>query len=131
MTQKYEQYLKSPEWAEVSRRVIERDGCCVRCKNPESRPLQAHHVKYDHVYDDLNHLDCLVCWCKSCHQAHHDAEEAEPITMPFGQYRGRRLDELPQNYVQWLSTIEIKQARLREAVLRRAAWTSFESKSVA
>jgi hypothetical protein len=42
-------------------------------------------------------------------------------TMPFGKHRGERIDELPDEYVTWLLTIELREP-LRSAVYREAEY---------
>jgi hypothetical protein len=39
------------------------------------------------------------------------------MVMPFGRYRGREIEDLPSDYLDWLLSIEIRD-RLRDAVER-------------
>lgn len=67
---RYQQYLQTDYWKEVSRLVKVRAG--FRCQLCNSQlDLVAHHRCYDHRGDEMNHLDDLVCICQRCHTAVH------------------------------------------------------------
>lgn len=60
---RYSAYLKTEQWRDKSRRVVERDGTCRAC---EKRPAtQAHHLNYNHIYNEP--LFDLVGVCELCH----------------------------------------------------------------
>ena len=62
--QRYQAYLKTAAWAELRRRVIERDGGkCVDCGGPGS---EVHHRTYHRLMRErLSDLELL---CAVCHQ---------------------------------------------------------------
>ena len=43
------------------------------------------------------------------------ASRSRPLRMPFGTYRNRRLDELPESYIRWAAGVA-RSRRLREAL---------------
>jgi len=70
---KYNAYLKTPEWQEISGKVIKRaGGVCEGCGR--ARAIQAHHLTYAHVFDEF--LFELVAVCKDCHDRLHADEAA-------------------------------------------------------
>lgn len=69
--ERYNAYLRSPEWAEKRRRVLAR--CKRVCEGCGAAPAtEVHHLTYEHVCAEL--LFELVGLCKSC----HDRVHAEP-----------------------------------------------------
>lgn len=110
MQPSYEYYLKSPEWAEKRKSVIERaNGKCERCG--ETRPpLEVHHLTYQHIFDEP--LDDLQLVCKGCHEFLHLRSDYDPakgrwiplpetVEMPFGKWKGYKVAEVPKNYLFW------------------------------
>ena len=64
----YDLYLRSPEWAERRRLVLERaSGRCEGCRKRGA--TQVHHLTYTHVGNEL--LFELVAICRSCHERIH------------------------------------------------------------
>lgn len=62
---KYDAYLKSPEWAERRKLVLERDDHqCKACN--KRRATQVHHLSYKHVGREP--LFELVAVCVPCHE---------------------------------------------------------------
>jgi len=62
---KYNAYLKSGEWRERRRLVLQRDGyLCQACLQAEAS--QVHHLTYDHVFAEP--LFDLRAVCQSCHE---------------------------------------------------------------
>ncbi len=59
----YDLYLQSMEWRAKSRRVIARDVVCQSCL--ERPAAEAHHLTYDHVYNEP--FFDLVGVCRQCH----------------------------------------------------------------
>lgn len=68
----YNDYLKSPAWAERRRRVLARCGdICEGCRN---RPVEhVHHLTYEHVGNEL--LFELVGLCERCHVIAHNGKD--------------------------------------------------------
>jgi hypothetical protein len=65
---KYSMYLKTPQWKEKRRLVLERDkGICQGCLR--NRATQAHHLTYDHVFNEF--LFELIAVCDACHRRIH------------------------------------------------------------
>ena len=66
--EQYREYLLSPEWKALRRKVIDRcGGLCEGCR--EERVTQVHHLTYAHVRDEL--LFELVGLCDACHERAH------------------------------------------------------------
>jgi predicted HNH restriction endonuclease len=30
-----------------------------------------HHLRYTHIYDEINHLEDLITLCETCHKQEH------------------------------------------------------------
>lgn len=70
----YTRYLRSAEWADKRRAVLERDnGMCGGCL--ERSAQQVHHRTYEHVGDEL--LFELVSLCHRCHDKCHEDQHSE------------------------------------------------------
>jgi 5-methylcytosine-specific restriction endonuclease McrA len=64
----YYEYLQSTQWREKSRAVLQRDGyTCQACLHRNA--TQAHHITYEHIYDEP--LFDLVSVCTTCHDRLH------------------------------------------------------------
>lgn len=67
--QEYALYLKSPEWRNRRRLVLERDRYkCQGCLNAPA--TEVHHRNYDHRGDEVL-FDCISV-CDACHKKIHD-----------------------------------------------------------
>ena len=72
---KYQEYLKSQKWNDIKKLVFKRDkyicqGCLTETKN-----LQAHHLTYDRIYNEM----CfdLITLCRKCHCNIHDMDSVD------------------------------------------------------
>jgi len=64
----YQEYMRSPQWAELRALVLHRDnGMCRGCGKLRARDV--HHLSYDHLYSEF--LFELVAVCRSCHVRWH------------------------------------------------------------
>lgn len=75
MDNKYQEYLKSKKWNDIKKLVFKRDkytcqGCLTETKN-----LQAHHLTYDRIYNEM----CfdLITLCRKCHCNIHDMDSVD------------------------------------------------------
>lgn len=79
---KYQRYIRSKEFQVVKDAVFNRDNHrCQICnwsyedydENLKSthRNLSCHHRTYEHLYDELNHLEDCITLCTVCHNACH------------------------------------------------------------
>ena len=75
MIDKYQEYLKSQKWNDIKKLVFKRDkyicqGCLTETKN-----LQAHHLTYDRIYNEM----CfdLITLCRKCHCNIHDIDSVD------------------------------------------------------
>lgn len=75
MDNKYQKYLKSKKWNDIKQLVFKRDkytcqGCLTETKN-----LQAHHLIYDRIYNEM----CfdLITLCRKCHCNIHDMDSVD------------------------------------------------------
>lgn len=71
-TPEYRQYLKSDTWAELRRRVLERDKhLCQGCL--KNRATQVHHRTYQNLGREFAFE--LEAVCESCHERIHGPTE--------------------------------------------------------
>lgn len=73
----YDEYLRTERWRSISRRVIERDGCCQACGATQT--LQAHHQTYEHRGFEEYHLCDLKTLCWRCHRGFHAFQDDVPV----------------------------------------------------
>lgn len=68
----YQEYLKSDYWKIVREMVRIRDGkkCC-QCET--TKRLTTHHTTYEHLGNELEHLEDLITLCWKCHRDAHIA----------------------------------------------------------
>jgi 5-methylcytosine-specific restriction endonuclease McrA len=77
----HEQYLLSPQWRVLRRKVLERaGGLCEGCR--EKPATQVHHLTYAHWQHEL--LFELVAICDDCHQRIHPHMETPTWATPAG-----------------------------------------------
>ena len=84
--QDYHEYIKSPEWKEVSRQAKERAGYrCQLCnRSGDDKSLHTHHRTYDRLFFELE--SDLIVLCESCHKKLHDLEiHKEDENVRFGE----------------------------------------------
>ena len=66
--EQYYEYLRSPEWDRLRKRVFKRDRYqCTKCGS--RRKLQAHHLTYKRVFHEW--LSDLITVCRKCHKKIH------------------------------------------------------------
>lgn len=77
---KYQRYIRSKDFKEIRKQVLERDNYTCQCCNfsplkeeNSKRTLSCHHKTYDHLYNEGEHLDDLITLCNVCHKAIHGA----------------------------------------------------------
>jgi len=64
----YNAYLDTPQWQQIRKLVIARDGgCCLICFSSQS--LHVHHLHYKTFGDETG--EELATLCKPCHQKEH------------------------------------------------------------
>lgn len=73
---KYKSYLRSKEWKAVQEwfysHVYEKKCyACGRHEGEDGCTISLHHNDYQHLYDEINHPDCLVPLCSGCHLVIH------------------------------------------------------------
>lgn len=67
-TQRYHEYLETPQWKAKSAAVIRRaNGVCEGCL--DARATEAHHTTYEHIFNEP--LFDLVALCRPCHARIH------------------------------------------------------------
>lgn len=72
---RYSEHLRSPEWAEIRRRVFRRSaGVCEGCGSAEAK--EVHHISYDNM--GMEFLFQLVAVCSKCHDRLHPNDDVEP-----------------------------------------------------
>jgi hypothetical protein len=45
--------------------------------------MQVHHKHYRHVFNELEHIECLELLCEDCHRYHHGLSKVNPV-MGYG-----------------------------------------------
>jgi len=66
---KYDNYLKSPEWATLRGTRLRHDNHqCVLCGGEAT---EGHHVRYPAVFGTEDPIKDLVSLCRRCHRNHH------------------------------------------------------------
>lgn len=70
----YQEYMGSPEWAALAKRVKERDKTCVVCNATKS--LEVHHRIYDRLYHE--EMSDLTTLCGKCHELYSLSGQIEP-----------------------------------------------------
>jgi len=64
----YSKYLKSKEWGEKRKWILERDeNCCQECRSEEK--LVVHHLTYENIFKELD--TDLITLCDKCHNKIH------------------------------------------------------------
>ena len=76
---KYQRYIKGKSFKQIREIVLKRDGYRCQCCNwtPDeggNRYLTVHHKTYEHLYNEKEHLEDLICLCEICHKAIHSAK---------------------------------------------------------
>ena len=73
-TMPYDQYLQSPEWAQIRHRsLMIADNKCQVCE-ASGVELHVHHKTYERRGEEPP--DDLIVLCKDCHEKHHDKVDA-------------------------------------------------------
>lgn len=77
-SERYQQYLCSPEWGRLRAAVMYRSGgVCERCKL--GRSVQVHHLTYIRKYAEL--LEDLQAVCAECHKFIHGRSSCDPLAV--------------------------------------------------
>ena len=64
-TRRYQAYMKSPEWKEKRKRILERDSYqCLMCGEEAT---EVHHLRYARFGNELE--TDLISVCRECNQA--------------------------------------------------------------
>lgn len=72
----YKVYLQTDHWREVRKTILMESGqTCKKCGTTER--LHVHHKHYRYLGRELDHKDCLVTLCATCHGAAHGKEYAD------------------------------------------------------
>jgi len=86
-TQRYLDYLESPEWYAKRAEVLERDrNRCTEC-NAEFN-LHVHHKTYKRLCNES--LDDLITLCYVCHMKLHDKPKPKPKIPKKAQYTKKK-----------------------------------------
>lgn len=66
----YKTFIRSDYWGYVRKLVLTRDGNkCTRCGATKS--LHAHHLTYEHHFNEHKHISDLITLCITCHRLEH------------------------------------------------------------
>ena len=73
---KYKSYIRSKEWKKVQEWFYthiykKRCYCCGRIEGEDNCTIALHHSDYSHLYDEINHPECLIPLCNKCHFSIH------------------------------------------------------------
>lgn len=73
--EEYREYLNSPEWAAIKAAIRDRDKVCKDCGATSN--LAVHHITYEHLKNEMEHLDDLILVCRTCHDFRHGFKASE------------------------------------------------------
>lgn len=66
----YQGWIKSDEWKKIARNKLKQSGFqCELCGTGYN--LQVHHITYEHIFAESEHMDDLAVLCKECHEQVH------------------------------------------------------------
>ena len=128
VSNKYELYLQSPEFADLRMRVFERDGYKCVCCGSENY-LQAHHLTYMHIYHEND--DELVCVCRKCHETFHildnrrqyiEEKYREDLANSYAELHKERT-ETQQKIIEEIKTEYLKQDYAKNGNLDMCSWS--------
>ena len=72
MDESYIDYLKSEDWKERRKQLMEEaDYTCGECG---AKATQLHHLNYEHLGEEELEID-IVALCKDCHKELHNKNE--------------------------------------------------------
>lgn len=76
---KYQRYIRSKAFKEIREIIFNRDNhkCCVCGWSPSEggkRTLTCHHIRYNNLFNEKDHLEDLITLCSVCHKAIHSAK---------------------------------------------------------
>ena len=67
----YTAYLRTNHWRTVHRKCVAHyHGRCAWCKTSKCRQFHAHHISYDHLWEEVVGKD-VVLLCEHCHSRIH------------------------------------------------------------
>lgn len=96
----YQKYLKSAKWKAVTEVV--KNKALWRCQLCNSGlNLQTHHRSYEHLGDELSHLEDLICICNRCHTLFHGISpnpfaattQNKPVKVPKTSVKASKLNK--------------------------------------
>jgi 5-methylcytosine-specific restriction endonuclease McrA len=74
MNEEYVEYLKSDDWKERRKELMEE--ACYVCSYCGAKATQLHHLNYDNLGFEVIGVD-VVASCKDCHKEVHNKEDGE------------------------------------------------------
>jgi len=73
----YKAWLNSEEWGKISNLKKKQAGYrCELCGSAIN--LVCHHITYEHLCTEDEHMDDLLCVCKKCHEKLHENDLKSP-----------------------------------------------------
>ncbi len=66
----YKDYLTTAYWKTISLHAKHNANYKCQLCGKESK-LVTHHNTYEHIGNEISHLDDLICICEKCHEKHH------------------------------------------------------------
>ncbi len=90
----YQEYLNSNYWRLASDAVKAKAKYRCQVCNASSN-LDAHHRTYENLGNELNHLDDLVCLCRTCHSMFHGKVVMPTTYSGMGMSRAQTLISPP------------------------------------
>jgi hypothetical protein len=110
-TQKYLDYLQSPEWSQMRmKRILKAERCCEACR---ARPiyLEVHHLTYERLFREK--LNDLIALCTACHQ------RIESFIKKGWMKRTGPVGKLRQKTLKILNPIESRRGQIQLARISR------------
>lgn len=69
----YNEYMQSSQWRQIRATMLSKYGKCQLCGSTSN--LEVHHNSYEHIGDEMNHLEDLVVLCRDCHSSFHSKRQ--------------------------------------------------------
>ena len=113
----YNVYLKSDEWQELRRQVIQKyENKCACCGSGEN--LNVHHISYaDYDKGEKDDVYNLICLCKDCHFYFHEIKKQQEQELESFKNSARCIyqREMLCYFKKWY--IELQKIQAKSAVL--------------
>lgn len=89
----YRAWINSDDWKKIrKKKLIEEALQCEICGSAKN--LAVHHITYEHLLEEDNHMDDLIVLCKNCHEKAHEHDIREKKERATEERRRFTVEEL-------------------------------------